>query len=100
MKETNLANCESSLFCKWNGDVVDCPNPNSAAAPATMQCASIDSSTATGTAAGNTAAYTAGSATGTTAAGIPFWDTKQCTWTCPVAPSYAENTCTHKAAAA
>lgn len=85
MKETNLANCESSLFCKWNGDVVDCPNPNSAAAPATMQCASIDTSTATG------------STTGTTAAGMPFWDTKQCTWTCPVVPNYADNTCTHSA---
>lgn len=28
----------------------------------------------------------------------PFWDTKQCVWSCPVMPTTAPDTCTHTSA--
>lgn len=65
--------CESNLFCKWNGEVVDCPVPNSAQ-PTTMGC----------------------SQDGTYQPG--WWDTKTCAWSCPINPNTTvdnKNTCVH-----
>jgi len=49
-REQNKDSCEASLFCKWNGDVVDCPAPNTAMK--TDQCGAPDAAfnTAAGTA--------------------------------------------------
>lgn len=43
------------MFCKWNGDVVACPDPNTAAAPTSM-CGPNST---------------------------PYWDTQMCMWECP-----------------
>jgi len=71
--QTTNATCSDSFFCKWNGDVVDCPTSGGRPYPTST----------TGSSGYNTYIQW-------------FWDTKTCNWEQPVQPdNTTTNTCTH-----
>jgi hypothetical protein len=95
-KEGNKDSCEVSLFCKWNGDVVDCQSPNTDADVnfcGSPTAAVLDTAATSDTT--DVTATTDGLAIAATPYLAPFWNTKQCFWSCPVMPTTAPDTCTH-----
>lgn len=95
--QANKDKCLQTDFCKWNGDVVDCPNPNTAMK--SDQCgAPSTANPAAGTA--NYPSTTGATSVPPTTGGnlYPYWNTKQCVWSCPIMPSTGPDTCTHTAA--
>jgi hypothetical protein len=90
----NKDKCHQLDFCQWNGDVVDCPNPNTP-----MDAGQCGASSTANPAAGTTNQPSTTGSTATSTGGqlYPFWNTKQCVWSCPVMPTTAPDTCTHTA---